>query len=413
MLHQISKNFDKNKTVIEDFFRKKFKDLIPPLYLSCDIRNSGKKLAVIDTNLFPAGFNNLCNSYSRATTLAFRDYFRKYYPNVRNLIILAEEHTRNRYYLENIYALNSLLKSTGLETRVAYPGIDIGQDTVIVPLGQDRILQMSKLKVDQDVPIVNDFKGDLVLSNNDFTQGIPDYIIPIENKIIPNPSLGWHRRAKSRHFEILQGLIEEFSSLIDLDPWLLSCIFSSVKGIDLSQKDDVETLANNTSQIFSQVQDEYQKNGIQDQPYVFIKNDSGTYGMGLLDVSDPEEIKQMNRKTRNKLLSAKGGKEVSSFLIQEGIPTTDFYSGLPIEPVIYMIGFKPVGGFFRMNAQQDAQSSLNTRGMMFSCLCLHKLDEPHEEAFLNCSEKESLVKMSYVMAKIAALASALEMQELK
>ena len=31
----------------------------PPFYCSVDLRNAGYKLAPVDTNLFPAGFNNL------------------------------------------------------------------------------------------------------------------------------------------------------------------------------------------------------------------------------------------------------------------------------------------------------------------------------------------------------------------
>ena len=31
-----------------------------PLYSSVDIRDAGFKVGVVDTNIFPAGFNNLC-----------------------------------------------------------------------------------------------------------------------------------------------------------------------------------------------------------------------------------------------------------------------------------------------------------------------------------------------------------------
>ena len=34
--------------------------LYTPFYTSVDIRDAGFKIAVVDTNLFPAGFNNLC-----------------------------------------------------------------------------------------------------------------------------------------------------------------------------------------------------------------------------------------------------------------------------------------------------------------------------------------------------------------
>src|SRR5262249_19612893 len=154
-------------------------------------------------------------------------------------------------------------------------------------------------------------------------------------------------------------------------------------------------LAMKVDQTISKIQEKYNHYGIDSTPYVFVKNNAGTYGMGIAYFTRGEEILTMNRKTRNKLLSSKGGGTVSEFLIQEGIVTADFYSGYPIEPVIYLGGQTPIGGFFRLNEEKDEWSSLNTKGMAFSCLCLHKLDQPHEEAFLRCMEKETLVKLSY------------------
>lgn len=408
MLHTIAEVFEKKREKISDFFNRESQGLTPPLYLSCDIRNSGRKLGVIDTNLFPAGFNNLCNSYSRKTALAFKKYFEAYLPQVCKVLLLIEEHTRNRYYLENIQRLNSLLEAIGLETRIAYLGQEIQGESLDVTMADGALLHLEKLKTENGVPQVKDFVADLVVSNNDFSQGIPDTLQPILQKIVPNPALGWHRRRKSSHFSILQKVVERFSAVVDLDPWLLSCIFKAVDNIDLGKAEDLPRLVSAVEETLSKTRECYQKYSVEENPYVFVKNDAGTYGMGLIDVLQPEEILQMNRRLKNKLLSAKGGQKVDSFLVQEGIPTADFYSGLPIEPVIYMVGFDVVGGFFRMNAERDAMTSLNTRGMEFSCLCLHKLDEPHELNFLNCAEKENLVKLSTVMAKLAALAAAQE-----
>ncbi len=408
MLHTIAEVFEKKREKISDFFNRESQGLTPPLYLSCDIRNSGRKLGVIDTNLFPAGFNNLCNSYSRKTALAFKKYFEAYLPQVCKVLLLIEEHTRNRYYLENIQRLNSLLEAIGLETRIAYLGQEIQGESLDVTMADGALLHLEKLKTENGVPQVKDFVADLVVSNNDFSQGIPDTLQPILQKIVPNPALGWHRRRKSSHFSILQKVVERFSAVVDLDPWLLSCIFKAVDNIDLGKAEDLPRLVSAVEETLSKTRECYQKYSVEENPYVFVKNDAGTYGMGLIDVLQPEEILQMNRRLKNKLLSAKGGQKVDSFLVQEGIPTADFYSGLPIEPVIYMVGFDVVGGFFRMNAERDAMTSLNTRGMEFSCLCLHKLDEPHELNFLNCAEKENLVRLSSVLARLAALAAAQE-----
>ncbi len=411
LLHTIAEHFIKYQGKIEEFIRSKSQGLKPPLYLSCDLRNSGKKVGVIDTNLFPAGFNNLCNAYSRVATLALRQYFDKYLPATKKIILLVEEHTRNRFYLENVSRLASLLETTGLSLRLAYPGVEIREENLDLTLSDGKTLHLQKLQVHNGVPQVKGFEAELIISNNDFSTGIPDDLKPIADKIIPSPFLGWHQRRKSHHFSILQELVRSFAQTVDLDPWLLHCEFEVVEPVDLTCEKDLRRLADGVLSVLKKVQSHYDQFKITDPPYVFVKNNSGTYGMGLIEVMAPEEILQMNRRMRNKLLSAKGGQKANSFLIQEGIPTADFYSGLPIEPVIYLVGFDPVGGFFRMNEQADALTSLNTRGMAFSCLCLHKLDEPHELNFLLCAEKENLVSLASTMGRLAAIAAAREMKE--
>jgi len=411
MLHVIAENFSKNRAKIEAFFEEKARGLVPPLYLSCDIRNSGQKIGVVDSNLFPAGFNNLCNSYSRLTANALKAYFEQWLPKVRNVFLLVEEHTRNRFYLENIYRLLSFIEQAGLQVRAVYPGQDITEDFLELDLGQDKKLRLERLQVQDGKATAGGVQADWILSNNDFSQGLPESLLPLEKQISPPPALGWHQRRKSRHFTLLQQLTEDFGKVIDLDPWLLNCEFETLDGVNLTEESELKRLANSVQSVLDRVDAKYRSYGIESTPYAFVKNNSGTYGMGLMEVMQSADILTMNRRERNKLLSAKGGGKSDSFLIQEGIPTADFYSSYPIEPVIYMVGFQVVGGFFRMNGERDAYTSLNARGMEFACLCLHKLDEPHEGTFLNCAEKSHLVTMATVMARIAALAAALEMKE--
>ena len=44
---------------IERWFRLEWMEHTPPFYSSVDVRNAGFKLAPVDTNLFPDGWNNL------------------------------------------------------------------------------------------------------------------------------------------------------------------------------------------------------------------------------------------------------------------------------------------------------------------------------------------------------------------
>ena len=49
-------------TSIERWFRLRWQAHELPFYCSVDLRNSGFKLAPVDTNLYPGGFNNLIGS---------------------------------------------------------------------------------------------------------------------------------------------------------------------------------------------------------------------------------------------------------------------------------------------------------------------------------------------------------------
>ena len=48
---------------IEAWLRRQWLSTPAPFYGSVDLRNAGFKLAPVDTNLFPAGFNNLNNDF--------------------------------------------------------------------------------------------------------------------------------------------------------------------------------------------------------------------------------------------------------------------------------------------------------------------------------------------------------------
>ena len=73
-------------------------------------------MAFIDTNLFPAGFNNLCQLALKDASQTFKRAILHRVSNAKRLLMIIEEHTRNTWYLENVYVLEQLMKSAGFET---------------------------------------------------------------------------------------------------------------------------------------------------------------------------------------------------------------------------------------------------------------------------------------------------------
>ena len=114
---------------IERWFRLRWQAHEPPFYCSVDLRNSGFKLAPVDTNLFPGGFNNLGAAFTPLAVQAATAAIEKICPEAKNLLLLPENHTRNKWYLENVAALAAILRQTGLEVRIGSLNPEIAAPT--------------------------------------------------------------------------------------------------------------------------------------------------------------------------------------------------------------------------------------------------------------------------------------------
>src|SRR5207237_6213228 len=58
-INELEQRMLESLPAIERWFRLEWMEHTPPFYTSVDLRNAGFKLAPVDTNLFPGGFNNM------------------------------------------------------------------------------------------------------------------------------------------------------------------------------------------------------------------------------------------------------------------------------------------------------------------------------------------------------------------
>lgn len=391
---------------VEDWMARQWGSKVPLPYFSCDIRHASFKIGVVDTNLFPGGFNNLCNTFTRETQKAFTTYFDTYFPRAQSIALLAETHTRNKFYLLNVVKLKNLIAASGRKCHVTMVLPNYPNEKITLSLSESEELEIIQPQLDSECRLkLGTEYPDLILSNNDFSAGLPKPFDQTTTPIVPHSNLGWHKRLKSRHFEILETLTTRFAEDFGLDPWILTPLTQQVPAIS---ENNLDELAKAVDIMISRLRQKYDSYALMEQPHVFIKNDSGTYGLGVTSVFSGEDVLNLNRKKRFKLFAAKEGVQNMNFIIQEGIPTHDAYSEFPIEPVIYGVGKTAVGGFFRIHETKTAYESLNSPGMSFSCLCLHKLDEPHEAPFICCDSKEDVILGSRFLARLASLAAACE-----
>lgn len=384
-----------------------------PVYASVDIRNSGFKLSVVDTNLFPAGFNNLCQRCFVNGPELFRKYFQERYGQVQNILIVPEDYTRNLPYFANVARITSILLKAGYNVRVGFVSADLRDDIyeLILPSGETVCLYRI-FRQDSEI-WVEDFRPDLLLINNDFTTEVPAVLKGIAQPLVPPLEMGWHLREKSHHFRILHQLLQEFCQLLGWDPWFLTPITEDEREINFRTKEGLDRLASKVDSVIARIKAKYEEYEIEEEPYVFIKNNAGTYGIAIMTAASGQEVLNIKHKERIKMRRGKGGAPVTSVIIQEGVPTRDRFGECYVEPVIYMIGGEVVGGFLRENCRVSPKDNFNTLGMTFTRPCLHGLEE--DEATRRCKRlaQPDYFPMIYdVISRIASLAAGYEIKEI-
>ncbi len=354
-----------NQTKIEAWFRSKWKEHKPPFYGSVDIRNAGYKMASIDMNLFPGGFNNLNPNFVQLASHAALDAVERACPQAKSVLIVPENHTRNTFYLQNVYALSNILRNAGFEVRLGSINPEITEPVELETALGDTVTLEPLQRTRGRVHLADGFSPCLILLNNDLSAGVPNILKDISQTVLPPLHGGWTTRRKTAHFSAYNDVAAEFSALVGMDEWQINPYFEQISGLNFQEREGEDALADAVERMLAKIQAKYDEKGITDQPFVIVKADAGTYGMGVMSVKSADEVRGLNRKNRNKMAKIKEGLEVSEVIVQEGIYTYETLHGAVSEPVVYMIDRFVVGGFFRVHEGRGADENLNATGMSF------------------------------------------------
>ncbi len=414
--HTLACAIYEHRNDVNQWFLRQFSQHKAPFYSSYDLRDSGFKIAPVDCNLFPAGFNNICQDDLAVAPEILKTWMKEATngQNTQKILILPEGHTQNRYYVENLSLLLQIFNEAGYETKLGWIGDEnVSQnDQFTLESTTGTPVEFSKLKKDAEnrLRTRSGFVPDLVICNNDFSAGFPEVITGITQQLLPPPGLGWHKRKKSDHFRHYNRLATELAQILSIDPWLLTVRTELVDHVDFSEGSGIETVAQTVDSMMTELNEEYQKRGIKHAPSIFIKNDKGTYGIGIHVVHNGEDVRTLNRREKNKLSMGKGKQPIRSVIVQEGIPTQMLVDQTSSEPVIYMFGHELMGGFIRSNAERGDSDNLNSAGMLFRKLCMKDL----RESWSDCSQSEfpALEAVYGTASRLSAIAAALEIEEL-
>ena len=395
---------------IERWFRLEWMEHTPPFYTSVDIRNAGFKLAPVDTNLFPGGWNNLTPEMLPLAVQAAMAAIEKICPEAKNLLLIPEKHTRNTFYLMNIARLKAIFTSAGLNVRLGTldPAIEV-PTTLTLPDGDELVIE--PLERSARRLGLKGFDPCTILLNNDLSAGIPGMLEDLhEQYLLPPLHAGWAMRRKTNHFQSYEEVAKKFAKLLGMDPWLINPLYTQCGEVNFGEGAGIECVKSNADALLGKIRRKYKEYGINEKPFVIVKADNGTYGMGIMTVRDAKELDELNRRTRNKMSVVKDGQEITEVIIQEGVPTYERMNDAVAEPVVYMMDRYVVGGFYRVHADRGIDENLNAPGAQFVPLAFaesHHLARPGVKPGASAPNR---FYMYGVIARLAMLAASYELE---
>jgi glutamate--cysteine ligase len=302
------------------------------------------------------------------------------------------------------------LKQAGLKVRIGSLLPEITAATTLT-LSNGATLTLEPLLRKGNRLVVEGFDPCVILLNNDLSAGVPEVLQNLEQSVLPPLQAGWTTRRKSQHFAAYDRVANEFAQIIGIDPWLINPYFARCGEVDFQAQTGEECLVAQVDSVLQKIRTKYAEYGVKDEPFVIVKADAGTYGMGIMTVKDANEVRGLNRKQRNKMAVVKEGLQVHDVLVQEGVYTFEHINEAVAEPVVYMVDHYVVGGFYRVHTGRGVDENLNAPGMHFVPLAFEtccSLPNP------DCAPDDTPNRFyAYgVVARLALLAAAVELEEM-
>ena len=409
-INELEQRILESLPAIERWFRLEWMEHTPPFYTSVDVRNAGFKLAPVDTNLFPGGFNNLTVEMLPLAVQAAMAAIEKICPEAKNLLLIPEKHAHNTFYLANVQRLMQIFHMAGLNVRLGTLDDSITQPTEVA-LPDGSALKLEPLVRTRGRLGLKGFDPCTILLNNDLSSGIPKVLENLhEQYLLPPLHAGWALRRKTKHFAAYEEVAKKFAKLLGMDPWLINPMFARCAEVNLADGSGEECLMSNAETLLGKVRRKYKEYGIQEKPFIVVKADAGTGGMGVMTVRDPKELSELNRKARHKTGAVGGEQAITDVILQEGVPTYERVNDAVAEPVVYMIDRYVVGGFYRVNAGRGIDENLNAPGASFVPLAFAEHNQLPKPGAKPGASAPNRFYMYGVVARLAMVAASYELE---
>ncbi|MBC5785558.1 glutamate--cysteine ligase [Ramlibacter sp. USB13] len=408
-INELEQRILESMPAVERWFRLEWMEHTPPFYCSVDIRNAGFKLAPVDTNLFPGGWHNLTPDMLPLAVQAAMAAIEKICPEAKNLLVVPEN-TKNTFYLSNIAQLQKIFRMAGLNVKVGSIDPDIKKATTVELPGGDKVTLEPVVRSKRRLGLKN-FDPCTILLNNDLTAGAPGILEDLhEQYLLPPLHAGWSVRRKSRHFQSYEEVAKRFGKMLGIDPWLVNPLFNRCGELDFFKQEGMECLRTNVDALLAKIRKKYKEYGINEKPFVVVKADNGTSGMGIMTVRDVKDLDALRQRPKNKPPVVKTGQAITDVIIQEGVLTAERMNDAVAEPVVYLMDRYVVGGFYRIHAERGTDENLNAPGSAFVPLAFAestRLPQPGQKPGASAPNR---FYMYGVIGRLAMLAASYELE---
>ena len=395
---------------IERWFRLEWMEHTPPFYCSVDVRNAGFKLVPVDTNLYPGGWNNLTPEMLPLAVQAAMAAIEKICPEARNLLVIPENQSRNTFYLSSVAQLRRIFHMAGLNVRVGSIDPTIKKSTTVALPNGESIALEPVIRGKRRLGLKN-FDPCTILLNNDLRAGVPGILEDIhEQFLLPPLHAGWSTRRKSRHFQSYEEITKRFGKLLGVDPWLINPMFNRCGEVNFSENTGMDCLTTNVEALLTKIRRKYKEYGINEKPFVLVKADNDSHGMGIMTVRDVRDLQALDAKARDRMNTTRDGVQVQEVIIQEGVLTNERINDAVAEPVVYMMDRYVVGGFYRIHAERGVDENLNAPGSSFVPLAFAESTHLPQPGVKPGASAPNRFYMYGVIGRLAMLAASYELE---
>lgn len=408
-INELEQRILESTPVIERWFRLEWMEHTPPFYTSVDVRNAGFKLAPVDTNLFPSRWNLLSPDMMPLAVQAAMAAIEKICPEAKHLLLVPDNNT-DPFYLGNLAQLQRIFFQAGLNVRLGSLSPAIKSPRTFDLPGGGSITLEPLVRSRRRLGLKH-FDPCTIVLNTDLSAGAPGILEDLhEQYLLPPLHAGWGIRRKSNHFKAYEEVAKRFGKLLGMDPWLINPLFTRCGQVDFSEAQGLEGLRSHVDALLGKIRRKYKEYGINEKPFVVVKADHGTGGLGVLTVRDAKDIDAMSPAVRERMSTVQAGQPVSEVIIQEGVLTNERINAAVAEPVVYMMDRYVVGGFYRVHAQRGTDENLNLPGAGFVPLAFEQsaiLPQPGAKPGASAPNR---FYMYGVIGRLAMLAAAYELE---